>query len=175
MAQEGSPQGVVSLSSLQEAQGKAGRGVIREQRACRGGPRPHCLPVNSDFLGSLLHIVPSQRRGTEGKRRGRLGKGLFQTLFGPLLQEYLGSHDHGLSLNLSFFLPSLITPLCFKHFQYFCAEPRSSNLTAQPLWAGTAESSLLPSSPITPSLETSSNLLLPSLGSVLWRAYCGLS
>lgn len=70
------------MSSLQEAQGKVGRGVIGEQRACRGGPRPHCLSVNSDFLRNLLHLVSSQRRGTEEKMRWRLGKDLFQTLLG---------------------------------------------------------------------------------------------
>lgn len=65
MAQEGSPQGVVSLSSLQEAQGKVGRGVIRELRACRGTHTSlftcqFCLPEN---LAPPCSLPKEGRRG----------------------------------------------------------------------------------------------------------------
>lgn len=66
MAQEGSPQGVVSLSSLQEALGKVGRGVIREQRARRGDP---------DLIVYLSILTSSETCSTSSPPKGGAQRG----------------------------------------------------------------------------------------------------
>ena len=118
-------------------------------------------------------VSPPKGGALRGKMRGGRDKLRSRHFLEALVPEYPRSHDRDLSLNLSFFLPSLTTSLCFKHFKDFCAEPRGSNFTAWPLWAGPAR--IQPSPHLSYTLGTSSNPLLSSLESGPLRARCGSS
>lgn len=118
--------------------GESGEGCHQRTESLEGGPRPHCLPVNSDFLGNLLHLVASQRRDTEGKMRWRPGKRFVpDTLWWRCRRSGLGHMTMTSAPNLSS-LSQLRLCLSASNTSDFCAEPRSSNFTAWPPWASPA-------------------------------------
>lgn len=85
----------------------------------------------------------------------RLGRGVSQTLQGSAGSGV--SCDHDLSPNLSFFIPSQMTPLGFKHFRLVGrAKEFKLHSMASVGWPRLPKSSLLPASPINSELPLTS-------------------